>query len=161
MVWDPAQHGGEIPTLEVNAAYDELFERYTVMRSYNDPPHWQSEIDDWAAKWPDRVLRWETWRIRQMAACLERLKTDVGKNSVLPRDARTLTLDGDPTTLDHVRHARAVRRSGGTIVGKPSPTQKIDLAVADAIAHEAACDAIAAGEHIPKPARSGRAGGFR
>lgn len=154
MFWDPALFDGEIPVYEVNAAVEELFDRYRVLRLYADPPFWQSEIDAWAVKWPEAVVRWDTYRTRQMAEALERLRTDTAK-SVL---SRAFTHDGDETTLMHLRNARTVRRSGGVLVGKPAPHQKIDLIVADTLAHEAACDAIAAG--LTKRKRKGRAAGF-
>ena len=60
-IWDPAKFSGQVPRLEVDAAVDELFNRYAVARMYCDPPDWKSEIDEWAAKYGDkRVLRWET-----------------------------------------------------------------------------------------------------
>ena len=83
---------------------------------------------------------------RQMAAALERLKTDVA--------AGNLAHDADPVMLTHVRNARRVRRSGGIVIGKPNDHQKIDLAMADALAHEAACDARTAG--LTKPTQPAR-----
>ncbi len=146
-VWNPADFGGEIPRGEVQAAVAELFERYQVVRFYLDPELWQSEIDDWAARYgPKVVVQWPTYRTRQMAAALERLKTDVA--------AGNLTHDADPAMLTHVRNARRVRRSGGIVIGKPNDHQKIDLAMADALAHEAACDARTAG--LTKPTQPAR-----
>ena len=72
-----------------------------------------------------------------MAAVLERLRTDVANGAV--------SHDGDPVMLGHVRNARRVRRPGGVVVGKPNDHQKIDMVMADALAHEAACDARTAG----------------
>jgi phage terminase large subunit-like protein len=72
-----------------------------------------------------------------MSAALERLRTDVATGG--------LTHDGDPTVAAHLRNARAVRRPGGVVIGKPNVHQKIDLIMADCLAHEAAADAIAAG----------------
>ena len=43
-VWNPAEYGGEVPRLSVQAAVEELFDRYTVTRMYCDPELWQSEI---------------------------------------------------------------------------------------------------------------------
>jgi hypothetical protein len=138
MVWDPSRHGGEVPVGEVTAGVEELFDRYEVARMYCDPPYWQSEIDAWAAKWPDRVLRWETSRSKQMSAALERVRTDALKGA--------FTHDGDPDTFTHVRNARSIRRPGGLVlVGKAGPDRKIDLFVADTIAHEAAADVLATG----------------
>lgn len=160
MRWNPAEHSGIVPPAAVSAAVEHLFARYRVLRMYCDPPFWQTEIDEWATRWPEQVIRWETYRIRQMSAALERLRTDVGNAARQSRVDRRLSLDGDAVTTDHVRRARSVRRSGGVIIGKPSQAEKIDLAVADALAHEAAVDAITAGQHIPVPKRSRRAGGF-
>ena len=137
-VWNPADYGGEIPRLEVQAAIEELFGRYRVPRFYLDPELWRSEIDAWAARFGQKVVvQWETFRTRQMAAALERLRTDVG--------TATLTHDDDPVMMAHIRNARRVRRPGGIVIGKPKHHQKIDVVMADALAHEAASDARAAG----------------
>ena len=140
-IWNPADYGGEVPRGEVQAAVDELFARYDVARFYLDPELWQSEIDAWATKYGDkRVITWATYRTRQMAAALERLRTDVATGS--------LTHDDCLITASHVANARRVRRSGGIVVGKPNEHQKIDAVMADALAHEAACDVRAEG--IPR-----------
>lgn len=140
-IWNPADFGGEVPRGEVQAAVDELFARYDVARFYLDPELWQSEIEAWATKYGDkRVITWATYRTRQMAAALERLRTDVATGS--------LTHDDCLITASHVANARRVRRSGGIVVGKPNEHQKIDAVMADALAHEAACDVRAEG--IPK-----------
>lgn len=139
--WNPADSGGEVPRAEVQAAIAELFDRYEVVRLYADPELWQSEIDEWAAtydrKRQPRVIQWPTNRTRQMAAVLERLKVDISTGG--------LTHDADPVLVEHLRNARRVRRPGGVVIGKAAQHQKIDLAMADALAHEAACDARAAG----------------
>ena len=102
--WNPADFGGEIPRAEVQAAVAELFERFTVVRFYLDPELWQSEIDDWAARYgPKVVVQWPTYRTRQMAAALERLKTDVAAGS--------LTHDADPVMPD----PRAQRAAGAPL----------------------------------------------
>lgn len=138
-VWNPADYGGEVPRGEVRAAVAELFDRYTVVRFYLDPELWRSEIDEWATRYgPKRVVQWETFRTRQMAAALERLRTDIGTSA--------MTHDGDATVLAHFRNARRVRRPGGIVIGKPADHQKIDLVMADALSHEAAADARAAGQ---------------
>ena len=137
-IWNPADFGGEVPRGEVQAAIAELFERYEVIRMYLDPELWQSEIEMWASRYGDkRVITWPTYRTRQMSAALERLQTDLATSA--------FTHDGCRITSTHVGNARKVRRSGGIIVGKPNPQRKIDAAVADTLAHEAACDARAAG----------------
>lgn len=145
-VWNPSDFGGEVPRGEVHAAVSELFERFTVVRMYCDPEYWQSEVDAWATKHGEKVvIAWATNRTRPMSQSLERLRTDI--------TTKAFTHDGDQTALTHIRNARRVRRPGGVVIGKPNDHQKIDVAMADALAHEAACDAKAAG--LTKPRRRG------
>ncbi|SEN85641.1 hypothetical protein [Nonomuraea pusilla] len=139
--WNPAEHGGQVPRLEVAAAVDELMSRYKVVRMYCDPPDWKSEIDAWVEKYGDKVvLRWETYRPVQMHAATQRLLVDVTKAE------SAFTHDGCKTTAIHVKNARkAPRPNQRYVLEKPSQTQKIDLAVCSVLAHEAAGDAQAAG----------------
>lgn len=145
-VWNPAEHGGQVPRLEVAAAFDEVFATYTVVRAYVDPPYWESEVDAWAARYGDkRVIRWETYRGVQMHAAAERLITDVTKVD------SPLHHDGCPVTAVHMRNARkAARPAGRYVLKKASPSQKIDMCVTSVIVHEAAGDITAAGLW-PKP----------
>jgi hypothetical protein len=145
-VWNPADYGGQVPRLEVTAAIDEVFTRYNVLRLYADPPYWESEIDAAAEKYGEkRVLRWYTYRTVQMHAAAERLLTDVTKSDAAFRH------DGCGTTAVHMRNARKAARAGGRyVLAKASPTQKIDAAIPSILAHEAAGDAMAAGQAKPK-----------
>src|SRR5690606_34414647 len=100
-VWDPAEWGGQVPRLEVDAAVDELFRTYDVKLMYCDPPYWETEVDNWAERYGDRrVVRWHTRRPVQMHAAAERLKTDVTK-----RDSG-FTHDGCSITERHIFNAR-------------------------------------------------------
>ncbi len=140
-IWNPADFGGQVPRLEVAAAVDELMSTFTVVRFYADPPHWETELDEWAGKYGEkRVIRFSTWRPVQMHAAAERLHVDVTKAE------SGFTHDGCPYTATQVRNARkAPRPSNRYVLAKASPTQKIDAAVASIIAHEAAGDVTAAG----------------
>lgn len=139
-IWNPAEWGGQAPRLEVQAAVDELFNRFQVVRMYADPPYWETEVDGWAAQYGEkRVLRFETYRPVQMHAAAERLLTDVNKADSL------FTHDGCPITATHVRNARKLARpSQRYVLGKPGDSQKIDAAVTSIITHEAAGDVTAA-----------------
>lgn len=145
-VWDPADWGGQIPRLEVDAAMDELMNRFRVVRLLADPPYWASEIDAWAARFGEkRVLRWSTFRPAQMHAAAERLLTDVVKT-----DSR-FTHDGCPVTAGHVGNARKAARPGGRyVLVKAADRLKIDACVTSIICHEASGDVTAAGLW-PKP----------
>lgn len=148
-VWNPVEHGGQVPRLEVTAAWDELFERYDVVRAYMDPPYWESEIDAAFDRHGERVVRWYTHRTVQMHAAAERLLTDASKANT------TFRHDGCPDTTMHVRNARkAARPANRYVLKKASVTQKIDLAVCSILAHEAAGDAVAAGlARVPKKSK--------
>ncbi|MFB7671668.1 hypothetical protein ACFC26_09645 [Kitasatospora purpeofusca] len=144
-IWDPAEHGGQVPRLEVDAAVDELMRHYDVIRLYADPPYWETEVDTWADRYGDRVVRWYTQRTVQMHAAAERLLTDVVKKDSEFRH------DGCPTAGVHIANARkAARPADRYVLKKASPTQKIDLCVVSILAHEARCDAVAAGQARPR-----------
>lgn len=140
-IWDPADWDGQAPRLEVEAAVDELMDRYDVARMYCDPPYWDTEVDTWSSRYGEkRVVRWYTNRVRQMHEAAQRLVTDVTKKDSSFRH------DGCATTGVHVANARkAARPAARYVLRKASVHQKIDLAVCSVLAHEAAMDAIAAG----------------
>ncbi len=139
-IWNPAEFGGRVPRLEVAAAVDELFTRYDVIRMYCDPPYWETEVDTWAEKYGDkRVLRWETYRPKQMHDAAERLLTDVNKSD------SGFSHDGCQDTALQMRNARkAARLNGRYVLTKPGDGRKIDLAVCSIICHEAWGDTTAA-----------------
>jgi hypothetical protein len=140
-IWNPADHGGQVPRLEVDAAVAEVMARYDVVRMYADPPYWESEVDAWVDKYGEkRVIRWYTRRIVQMHAACERLVTDVTKAD------SDFTHDGCEITTTHVANARrSARPQGRYLLVKASDPQKFDAAMASILAHEAAGDAVAAG----------------
>lgn len=137
--WNPSEWNGRIPRDEVNACVDEIFRRYKVKRMYCDPHDWQSEIGDWALRHGDDVvLEWATYRTRAMFEALTRSVNDL----VSGRS----THDACVATAQHVANARKLARPGDSyILGKPTQHQKIDLAMADVLAHEAGEDARADG----------------
>lgn len=139
-IWRPSEHGGKVPRLEVAAAVDELFTRFDVVRMYCDPPYWETEVDTWAEKYGEkRVLRWETYRPKQMHDAAERLLTDINKKD------SGFTHDGCHDTGLHIRNARkAARLNGRYVLTKPGDGRKIDLAVCSIICHEAWGDVTAA-----------------
>ncbi|GGV13639.1 hypothetical protein [Streptomyces spectabilis] len=146
-IWNPADHGGQVPRAEVRAAMDQLMNRYDVVRLYADPPYWDTEVDEWVDLYgEERVIRWYTRRMVQMHAAAERLKTDVVKRNTEGARAAAFTHDGCPLTQSHIENTRmAERPSGLYVLRKASPAQKIDSSVASVLAHEALGDVIAAG----------------
>jgi hypothetical protein len=152
-IWNPAEHyDHRIPRGDVDAAMDEIFERFAVIRLYYDPPYWSSEGERWALHHGERrVLPWETRRTTQMHQALERFVTDLASGAI--------SHDGCPDTANHI--ASAVKRfppRGRDQYGiaKASRQQKIDAAVTSVLAHEAASDARAAGWGTAKPRKNAR-----
>lgn len=132
--WDPAEWGGSIPRGEVNAAVEEIARVYRLRRFYCDPRDWQTEIGDWALAYGDEVVKeWATYRIAPMHDALVRSLTDL-------RSGRS-THDACPITALHVGNARKLAKPGDRyILGKPHQHRKIDMAMADTLAHEAWSD---------------------
>ena len=152
-IWNPADYGGRIPRAEVHVAWEEICRRYDVVRVHCDPgfrdeSSWVSEIDTWDATYgPKKFLSWRmdgSSRVEAVYKMLRRFESDL--------DQSLITQDGCPITTTHMGNARRIAKSGDRYgLGKPAQTQKIDAAVTTALAHEAACDARAAGwvEHVP------------
>lgn len=137
--WNPGEWGGSIPRGEVQAAVDEIGRRYRLRRFYCDPRDWRTEIGEWALKYgEEEVLEWSTWRIDAMFLALKRSYNDL-------KSGRT-THDDCATTADHMSNARKVAKPGDKyIIGKPDAHRKIDIVIADTLAHEAAADLHAIG----------------
>lgn len=145
MIWNPADHGGQVPRGEVNAAMAHMASTYRVVRGYFDPPLWESECDAWAEIYGDSVIiRWQTRRPTQMYAAADRLYVDLGKAGT------TFAHDGCPITEQHVTAAHKSPRPtndnpGRYILRKPGDGRKIDMAIPSILAHEAWGDMTAAG----------------
>lgn len=136
--WNPAEWGGRIPRNEVHAAVDQLMARYRVQRMYCDPREWESEIDSWSLTYgEDRVIKWYN-TLNRVFPALQRYQVDM-------LEGATQHLD-DVTYRTHALNARKLAKPGDKyLLGKPADHQKIDLLMADVIAHEAASDARAEG----------------
>jgi hypothetical protein len=141
-IWNPTEHGGRIPRAHVHTAIEQLFADHHVLRFYCDPPDWKTEIESWALQYGEKkVLEWATYRVQPMHEALKRFVTDLQQGRI--------THDGCPITALHMANARKEPKPGlRYLLGKPHGAyhQKIDAAMASVLAHEAACDAVAAGE---------------
>ncbi len=138
--WRPEEWPeGRIPRGEVVAAVDHVMRRYKVARMYCDPRHFETQIDQWRTDYGDDVVwDWPTSSIPRMFEALLRYREDLAEGLT--------THDDDATMRSHALAARKVAKPGDKfILGKPSDNQKIDLLMADVLAHEAAADARADG----------------
>ncbi|MDT0211232.1 hypothetical protein [Curtobacterium sp. BRD11] len=145
--WRPQDWGGRIPRAEVRSAVEEICKRYDVVRAYLDPKMWETEIDEWGSLFGEKTfIKWPTNQIGRMWPSLERFRTDVYNPD------SQFTHDGDPELEEHTRNAvvrsRGLDQATGErryILGKASEHQKFDYLMSSTLAHEAVCDAIAAG----------------
>lgn len=138
--WDPSLWPeGRIPRDEVAAAVSSLFKRFRVARMYVDPRHWETQCDAWALEHGDDVVvQWPTNQIGRMHDALVRYSEDSHEG--------TTSHDDHPDFRQHALHARKVAKPGDRfILGKPAEHQKIDILMADVLAHEAAADMRASG----------------
>ena len=129
-----------VPRLQVHDAVAEAFARYRVGLFLCDPPKWQTEVEQWAAKYgEDTVLALDTNQARRFAPAVDRWLTGLREGSH--------THDGDPLTDAHVKatHLKKVRLvdeedDGRTryVLIKGDDGARIDAAVADVLAYEAA-----------------------
>lgn len=146
-IWNPKQWGGRIPRAEVSAAWAELNDRYKIERAYCDPGFrdelsWESEIEAWdRAYGPKKFMPWSmsgSSRIGAVYEALRRFEADLTTHRI--------TQDGCPVTRTHMMNARKVAKTLERYgLAKPQQNRKIDAAVTSVLAHEAACDARAAG----------------
>ncbi len=146
-LWNPRDWNGRIPRAEVRAAMAQIASEFEIVRAYFDPEFWETEIDEFAAIYGEKVIiKWPTNRPAQMHAALERYRTDLYSAD------SGLRHDGDPEVAAHSRNAVTRTRSIDKvtkrriyILGKPTEHQKFDYAMSRVLAHEAAADAVAAG----------------
>lgn len=134
-IWDPKRDPrGRTPRAEVSATMERLFERFKVERLYADPPLFETDVEEWEAKFgPEHVSPWPTYRPLQMHQALERFVSDLAEGRI--------TNDGCPITARHMANAHRVTRGQRYGLTKPTNHQKIDAAMASVLAHEAAADA--------------------
>ena len=147
-MWDPVEHGGEVPKSAVDVTVAAAFERWDVRALYGDPPYWQEDLARWYGAHGDVVREWWTNRPTPMGHALELFHTSV--------TTKSLTHDGDPRLAAHVGNARRWKDRGHLSVRKkfPQSPDKIDLLVCAVLAVEARGDVMREPEpEVRKPGR--------
>lgn len=134
--WEnPGRAGWRVPRAQVKEKVAEAFDMWHVVEMLCDPPYWASEIAEWGATWPNRVVEFPTFSRARMAPACTAFYSAVLEGG--------LSHDGDPRLARHVSNAVVKTSPQGDYVtkaDKDSPA-KIDLAVAAIIAfHAAATD---------------------
>ena len=146
------EDGWTVPRQQVHDAVAVLFARYKVGRMLCDPPLWRSEIEQWEAKYSKEVvLAFDTNQSTRFAPATDRWRTALAEG--------THTHDGDLELAEHVKaaHLKKVRDGdleddGRTryVIVKGEDRRKIDGAVADVLAYEAA---MTMPEFVPRKPR--------
>jgi hypothetical protein len=142
--------GWQIPTLEVNAAIDEIFSRYNVVGFFADPAKWESWVAQWEAKYGPKlkVQSSHTHPIEFWITGGTRLKVVKAlaafKNAVIEQE---LSHDGSYQLGRHILNARIRETSVGDEIYKENPESpnKIDAAYAAVLAYTARQQALASG----------------
>ena len=144
----PANAGDDwlIDRRVINRAVEDAFERFDVGYLYADPWHWRDELDEWGARWPERVVEFPTNSNAKMAPVVDRFRTGIAESRIKHAADEALTR--------HILNAR-LRKVGRDEDGlgrytleKAGPGRLIDACVAAALAVEAAAQMP---EPAPKP----------
>jgi phage terminase large subunit-like protein len=134
--WERDQRNPEwtVPRNEVDQEVDKAFARWNVRLMQYDPPRWEREGEDWAARYPGRVIAFDTNVYERMAPAVGRFHDAVMDG--------TLTHDGDPVLTRHIANARTKETRWGLVITKEhkdSP-RRIDAAVAAVLAYDCIAD---------------------
>jgi len=140
-IWDPADHGGEIPRAEVDAAVDKAFADYDVVGFFSDVSPWESYIDKWEEAHGDQLCARSTerhpigWDMRSRKQETTRA-AEAFNAAIVEGD---LSHDGDKRFAEHVHNARRMPNNYGVTFRKESPfsAKKVDACAAAMLARTA------------------------
>jgi hypothetical protein len=129
-----------VPRSEVMDKVEWAFGYWRVGRFHFDPPKWWTEGEAWQTRWGDEIVQpLDTNQPRRFAPAVDRWLVGIREG--------THTHDGDPELAEHVKaahlkkvHINAAEDDGRTkyVIVKGEDRRKIDGAVADILAFEAA-----------------------
>ena len=153
--WVPVGDGERPPWEEIDIAVRDAMDRFDVALFYCDDKYWESQVDRWFGEWPKQVRSFPTGSHLRTGMMFRSFVRSVERGDI--------THDGDSDLSEHVRNAvrRQVKAKSpdegeALFIASKDTThspRKIDLFYAAALAHEAACDAVANGYRARKPAR--------
>lgn len=124
-----------VPRERIHRALEEMFDRFDVALVYCDPWGWHDEIQEWANRWPERIVESFTNSNAKMPDLVDRFRTALEEGRI--------THNGDDTLRRHVLNARLrkVGRDedgrGRYMLEKAGPGRLIDGCVASVLAYEA------------------------
>lgn len=98
--------------------------KYDVAELVADPHWWQSEIQAWEVRWPNRVLTFGTHIPQRMTKACDAAYALISEGR--------MHHSGDPRLQAHVRNCVVRQTSAGAVVTKDhkNSTRKIDAAIA-------------------------------
>lgn len=141
-VWErplSARSDWRVPRLEVHAAVERAFEQFDVGLMLCDPPKWQTELEEWAARFGEEtVLAFDTNQPRRMAAACDRFITDFQAGHMTHCGASRLSAHVLAMARKKVRVADEDGDGRTRFVVVKMDTRKIDAGVAAILAWEAA-----------------------
>ena len=142
----------EVPQAEVEAAMEDLFDRFDVWRLYADPPYWEMVTASWAGRFGDAVwldVGGETMkgpRVGLFPTNRHRKMADATRSFANAMADGSLTHNGDQAFARHIANAHRKELSQKDDDGaplwvitkdRPGSPLKIDFAVAAILSWEA------------------------
>jgi phage terminase large subunit-like protein len=133
--WEKPLHASgtwRVPRLEVDAEIELAMERYRVEELICDPPGWHREIEDWASKYGEVVVEFDTNQATKFGPACDAFEQSVS--------GKGLTHDGSEVLTRHIGNCVAHKRGRHIVVEKSEPNSpdKIDAGVAAILAHSGA-----------------------
>jgi hypothetical protein len=134
----------EVPIDEVNAACEDIFDKFDVWQLYADPPYYVETVAQWQSKHPDHVTEFWTNQRRRMGKAAKAYKEAI--------DTAVVTHTGDETLVRHVGNAGRVdtnlwdeENEGHKlwILGKIRPEVRFDACMAAVLSWQGRLDALA------------------
>lgn len=149
-VWDPKEHGGELPRERVDAAVAQAFEKFDVVGFYSDRQYMETYNDRWAEAYgaqlcvSARLKQPVEWAMdAQGGRFVEAIRAAEEFHDAILEGG--LTWDGNPVFREHVINARNNPKRQGTTFAKEhqSSSRKVDALAAAVLARLARQDYIA------------------
>lgn len=121
-----------VPRGEVADMVEQAMQKWDVRELAADPWGWRSELEEWAEKYDDKVVEWNTAHRGRMAPATDRVYSAIMTGE--------LSHDGDETLSEHMSNAVAKSTAMGDLIAKDkrNSNRKIDSAVAAIVAYDRA-----------------------
>ena len=121
-----------VPRGEVADIIEQAMQKWDVRELAADPWGWRSELEEWAEKYDNKVVEWNTAHRGRMAPATDRVYSAIMTGE--------LSHDGDEILSEHMSNAVAKPTAMGDLIAKDkrNSNRKIDSAVAAIVAYDRA-----------------------